>query len=184
MPRPCGRPLPAHPSCPTSCSRSPSGGRSCCHPRWPDFLSRRSSSRRAWSPSSAPRWRSPPSSTDRAGVIELLRRVFRWRVAPGWYLLATAGVPVAALLAATAVSGRRPLDLVLAHPAQLLPLLTGLTVVLLINLWEETGWMGFVQARLQARRGALRAALLTAPLFALIHLPLLVGLPPRELTVD
>src|SRR5439155_16999390 len=41
-----------------------------------------------------------------------------------------------------------------------------------INLWEETAWMGFVQARLQARRGMLLGAVLTAALFTLQHLPL------------
>jgi DNA-binding NarL/FixJ family response regulator len=37
---------------------------------------------------------------------------------------------------------------------------------LAVNLWEEATWMGFVQARLQARRGVLLAAVLTAALFA------------------
>jgi membrane protease YdiL (CAAX protease family) len=41
----------------------------------------------------------------------------------------------------------------------------------LINLPEEAGWTGFLQARLQARRGPIRASLLVAPAFALIHLP-------------
>ena len=43
------------------------------------------------------------------------------------------------------------------------------------NLWEEVAWMGFVQARLQARHGALRGAALTAPLFALQHVSLFLG---------
>jgi uncharacterized protein len=47
-------------------------------------------------------------------------------------------------------------------------------VLLLVtaNLLEEMAWTGFVQARLMARSGLLRGALLTAiPVFA-IHLPL------------
>ena len=43
------------------------------------------------------------------------------------------------------------------------------------NLWEEVAVMGFVQARLQARHGAMRAAALTALVFALQHLPLQSG---------
>lgn len=40
--------------------------------------------------------------------------------------------------------------------------------------------MGLVQARLQSRHGATAAALLTAPLFALIHLPLQIGNTPAD----
>ena len=40
-----------------------------------------------------------------------------------------------------------------------------------INLWEETGWTGFMQHTLQKRQGPLLASVLVAPLFALIHLP-------------
>src|SRR5919107_975750 len=43
------------------------------------------------------------------------------------------------------------------------------------NLWEELAWTGFVQARLQLSHSPMVAALLTAPLFALQHTPLLVG---------
>jgi membrane protease YdiL (CAAX protease family) len=47
---------------------------------------------------------------------------------------------------------------------------------LLVNLWEEMTWMGFVQARLQAQRGVLFAVVITAVLFTftLQHLPLFV----------
>jgi membrane protease YdiL (CAAX protease family) len=43
---------------------------------------------------------------------------------------------------------------------------------LLANLAEEGAWSGFVQTRLTARHGLFRGAMLTAPLFAAIHLPL------------
>src|SRR5947208_2363735 len=43
------------------------------------------------------------------------------------------------------------------------------------NLWAETAWTGFVQARLQARRGGLPAAVGTAALCARQHLPLLAA---------
>lgn len=44
---------------------------------------------------------------------------------------------------------------------------------LVLNLWEETAWGGFMQSRLTARHGLLVASLLTAPAFAAIHVPLL-----------
>jgi uncharacterized protein len=43
--------------------------------------------------------------------------------------------------------------------------------LVLINLWEETGWTGFLQSTLQERHGPLLASVMVAPAFALIHLP-------------
>ena len=53
--------------------------------------------------------------------------------------------------------------------AQVVGLLVNL---LLINMWEETAWAGVVQTRLEQRHGLVKAALLTAVPFALIHMPL------------
>jgi membrane protease YdiL (CAAX protease family) len=119
------------------------------------------------------------AATDgRAGVRALFGRVFRWRVGVGWYLLAGFALPAVALLVATAVYGTGPIDAVVSRPSLVLAYLVTLLMVPLLNLWEETGWMGFVQARLQDRHGALAAAAITAPLFMLIHLPVyLAGLP-------
>ena len=49
---------------------------------------------------------------------------------------------------------------------------TFVTGALMVNLAEEGAWSGFVQTRLTDRHGLLRGALLTAPLFVAIHLPL------------
>ncbi|WP_341361014.1 CPBP family intramembrane glutamic endopeptidase [Georgenia sp. M64] len=43
------------------------------------------------------------------------------------------------------------------------------------NWWEEVAWQGFVQARLQDRRGPVMAAVLTGVLFALQHIALVAG---------
>jgi membrane protease YdiL (CAAX protease family) len=53
-------------------------------------------------------------------------------------------------------------------------LLQGVLGFLAVNLWEEATWMGFVQTRLQAQRGVWLAAVVTAVLFALQHLPLFI----------
>jgi membrane protease YdiL (CAAX protease family) len=42
----------------------------------------------------------------------------------------------------------------------------------LFNVWEELAWAGFMQSRLMARHGLLVGALVTAPFFAAIHIPL------------
>jgi membrane protease YdiL (CAAX protease family) len=120
----------------------------------------------------------------RAAVRDLLRRVFRWRVHPGWYLLAAVGIPVFALAGASVVYGVDPLRLLVAEPGLWTTYLLGLAILPVINLWEEAGWMGFVQARLQDRHGATAAAAITAPLFGLMHLPLFVGLPVNEVVLD
>lgn len=44
--------------------------------------------------------------------------------------------------------------------------------LLIVNLWEEMVWAGFVQRRTMARWGYLRGSLVTAVLFVGIHLPL------------
>jgi membrane protease YdiL (CAAX protease family) len=119
----------------------------------------------------------------RDAVRALLRRTFRWRVHPAWYLVAAFGLPLLAVVGATAVLGLDPLRAALADPAGAFAFVSGLAIVPLINLWEETGWMGFVQTRLQDRHGALRAALLTAPLFALLHLPLHITEAPADLAM-
>jgi membrane protease YdiL (CAAX protease family) len=110
-----------------------------------------------------------------AGLRALFSRVLRWRVSAGWYLLAAFALPAVTLLAATAVYGTAPIAAVVSRPSLILAYLATLLMAPLLNLAEETGWMGFVQARLQDRHGALAAAALTAPLFALIHLPILLA---------
>jgi membrane protease YdiL (CAAX protease family) len=44
--------------------------------------------------------------------------------------------------------------------------------VLIVNLWEEMAWQGFVQRRTTARWGFLRGALVTTAMFVAIHLAL------------
>jgi len=109
----------------------------------------------------------------RDGVGDLLRRTFRWRVGIWWYLFAALAIPVGALLLAPLFLGAAPIDALgrnwsLLFTAFLPRLLLALVT---IQLFEEVAWTGFAQHRLQARHGALKAALLVGPMFALIHLP-------------
>lgn len=120
----------------------------------------------------------------RAGVRALLGRTFRWRARPVWYAVAVLALPVLGVLGATAVLGPHVPAVVLARPDAVLPFLTGLGLVLLVNLWEETGWTAFVQDRLAARHGALGAAAVTGVLFALYHLPLQLGGSPADLATN
>jgi membrane protease YdiL (CAAX protease family) len=63
----------------------------------------------------------------------------------------------------------KPVDVAPFAIAQLVGLLVNL---LLINMWEETAWSGMVQTRLEQRHGLVKAALITAVPFALVHMPL------------
>jgi membrane protease YdiL (CAAX protease family) len=109
-----------------------------------------------------------------AGLRDLGRRILIARVSPGWYLLALLVLPLISVAIALIFLGP-PAD---ATPVMLLQsVASGLllqTVVgfITINLWEEVAWMGFFQARLQTRRGVVMAAVISAALFALQHLPI------------
>jgi membrane protease YdiL (CAAX protease family) len=118
-------------------------------------------------------------SEGRAGVRALFSRTFRWRFGVGWWIAALAALPVTTVLVGIALG--RSLEttdvvstLVRGVPLMLLP-------VVLVNLWEETVWAGFVQTRLERRHGLLAGSALTAVAFAAIHLPLLLW---GEVTVE
>jgi CAAX protease family protein len=120
----------------------------------------------------------------RPAVRELFRRVFRWRVRPVWYLVALLAIPVVSLLASAVLFGPGALQALVTDPAVILAYLNQLTILPLVNLWEETAWMGVIQARLADSRGPVLAAVITGPLFGLVHLPLQLGKPFGELVIS
>jgi uncharacterized protein len=106
----------------------------------------------------------------RSGVRTLLRRAFRWRFGAGWWAVVLLALPLTTLALGVA-TGRS------VQASDLLGVLGGEVVSLvvalvLINLWEETVWAGFLQTRLERRHGLVLAAALTALPFAAIHVPL------------
>jgi membrane protease YdiL (CAAX protease family) len=107
------------------------------------------------------------------GLQAYWRSAFAVGVPARWYALAFLGVPVVATVLALALFGPPAPGASVASV-----LLTGFVLQTVLtflpnNWWEEVGWMGFVQRRLQDRYGsAVRAALLTAPLFGLYHISL------------
>jgi uncharacterized protein len=108
----------------------------------------------------------------RDGVRALFARTFRWRFPIGWWAAVLLAVPVTSVAVGAALG--RTVDT--GNLAAVLSdgLLMGFLVPLvLVNLWEETVWAGFVQTRLEERHGLLLGALLTSVAFAGIHLPML-----------
>jgi len=113
----------------------------------------------------------------RAGVRDLVRRIFRWRVHPAWYAVAFLALPAAALLVALAFGVQPGTPVLVAYLAQL-------AVLPLVNLWEETAVMGVMQARLTASRGPVLAAVVTGLVFGLYHLPLQLGQPVGDIALS
>jgi membrane protease YdiL (CAAX protease family) len=109
----------------------------------------------------------------RAGVLDLVRRCLRWRVGLRWYAVALLGMPIAAILIASAFFGTAPVNAL----ADKWPLLFTvvlphlLLIIVFSNVAEEIGWTGFLFARLQDRYGALKASAIVTVPFALFHLP-------------
>ena len=108
----------------------------------------------------------------RAGVRRLFAGTIRWRMGLARFVVLVAAMPLLTLLVG-ALTGtlRSPpegwLGLVGAYLFQ-----TFIFGLLIVNLWEETAWGGFMQARLMATRGLLIGSLLTAIPFFVIHIPL------------
>jgi len=109
----------------------------------------------------------------RTGVRDLARRCLRWRVGVRWYFVALLGIPIAALLCASVIFGQALLNALVEKWPLLFTLVLPrfLIRVVLFQFFEEAGWMGFLQARLQDRYGPLKAVVLAEIPFALWHLP-------------
>jgi len=104
------------------------------------------------------------------GLRALLRSMVRFRIPWRWYLLPLVVMPALTLVSPLSVppGGLSAQALVFAYLTAYLPALFFQFVT--TNWWEETAWMGFVQAPLQERFGAWKAVLITSPFFALAHI--------------
>ena len=88
----------------------------------------------------------------RDGVRSLRRRVFHFRVNPGWYALALVILPGAALATAVVFAGVEPVVKLVTSPGIVIGAVLGSVVAfVLVNLWEEAAWTGFALERLQPR---------------------------------
>ena len=112
----------------------------------------------------------------RAGIRDLASRSLRWRVRPIWYFISLLGVPAGVILVASLIYGLAPFRALVDQRALLFSLILPdfLIRFVLLNLPEEVGWMGFLQSRLQDRRGPVMAVVLVEIPFALWHLPDLI----------
>lgn len=113
----------------------------------------------------------------KVGALRLLRSIVQWRAGWQWYLLALLGLPVLNFLAFLVVPGTFA-DLI--APGWRLPrlYLTEMAISLTIGIapvFEEIGWRGFAQSRIQRLRGPVVGTLILGALWGVWHLPFFFG---------
>jgi uncharacterized protein len=117
-------------------------------------------------------------TSGKSGIVGLLRRMVRWRMAPVWYAVALL-LPVAIALAAAAfnvmLGAQAPSSVELGGWTGLF---STFFILLLIpglgGTWEEPGWRGYALPRLQVSRSALFASLILWVGLIVWHLPLMI----------
>lgn len=118
-------------------------------------------------------------SQGRSGVVDLLARMVRWRVAPRAYLAAI-GIPVvitgAAILLTLALGAAAPSATALGAWTQI-PLMLVLMLVIpgMGGAWEEPGFRGYALGRLEERFGLSVAPLVLGAFWVVWHLPLFLA---------
>lgn len=113
------------------------------------------------------------------GIVEMLRRLVRWRVGIVWWAVALLGPPALVLFAIglhVLLGGEAPSFLMWRQEAHMLPAL----VLILLSPFggpggeEPFGWRGYAQPRLQekwGRWGPLMTSLIIGLIWAVWHLP-------------
>jgi membrane protease YdiL (CAAX protease family) len=110
----------------------------------------------------------------RTGIRDLLARMARWRLPWCWWAAALSPLAfLAVALAVAAAIGKLPRATDFGRYSGLpaIGVVAVAVIAILGALGEETGWRGFALPLLQRRYGALAAALLVTPIWAVWHLP-------------
>ena len=127
------------------------------------------------------------------GIRRWLGRIVLWRVGLVWYLFALIGLPLVMVLATIILRPGALESFQTLAPLSVLPYLGAFVFMVLIGgpLFEEPGWSGFAQPRLQRLHGPLVGGLILGSLWALWHLPGflipsqdLTDIPPRGTVLD
>jgi membrane protease YdiL (CAAX protease family) len=111
----------------------------------------------------------------RRQLLDLVRQLGSWRVSPGWYGVAV-GVPLGIVAAAFGAAVLAGAPVPRWEPSDLLQVVASLALtVVIVGVFEELGWRGFLLPRLQRNQTALVAALLVGLVWLPWHLPELVS---------
>ena len=117
------------------------------------------------------------STEGKPGVLRLLRSIVHWRVGAPWYLVALLGLPVLNFLAFLVVPGVLA-DFVapdLRFPRVYLIEMAMSVTIGIAPMWEEVGWRGFAQPRMQRLYGPVVGTLILGALWGVWHLPFFFG---------
>ena len=116
----------------------------------------------------------------RRSLVHLLGGLTKFAVHPGWYAAALAIPAVAAggaLAASVIVGAPMPSGLAAEVPALALTVAAAFVIV---GLFEELGWRGYLLPQLQRRRTALQSALIVGLIWLPWHLPEFVSDPSQR----
>jgi len=97
----------------------------------------------------------------RAGLRELLARLLKWRVGAGWFAVAllTAPLLISAILFALSLTSSDFLPRLYAAGDRASLLQFGIVAGLMVAIFEELGWTGFVVPSLRLRYGVFKTGL-------------------------
>jgi len=112
-----------------------------------------------------------------AGWRDLLSRLRRWRVGWRWYAVALLTAPLVTMTTLAALSLTSPgfLPGILTAEDKAFLLLSGIELGVIVPIFEELGWTGFVVPRLLPRHGVLGTGMIMGLLWGTWHLPLFAG---------
>jgi CAAX protease family protein len=119
----------------------------------------------------------------RQGMQDLLSRLFKWQVSPGWYAVALLTAPVLTTLTLLALSLVSPnyLPAIMVSGNKMRLLVSGIAVALIVPFFEELGWTGFAIPQLRQRYSVVATGLIVGLLWGVWHFPLFAGSVPSPL---
>jgi uncharacterized protein len=108
----------------------------------------------------------------RAGFRELRSRLLTWRVGARWYAVALLTAPLSTTAALLALSLTSPefLPGIFTSDEKVTVVLMGITVGLMVGIFEELGWTGFAIPRMRLRYGVFSTGLFVGVLWGAWHL--------------
>jgi membrane protease YdiL (CAAX protease family) len=108
----------------------------------------------------------------RTGLCDFRSRLFRWRVGTRWYAVALITAPLVAALTLLALLPASPVFMpaIMATGDTLALVMSGIMAGLMVGIFEELGWTGFVIPELRKRHSILYTGLLVGILWGVWHL--------------
>jgi len=107
----------------------------------------------------------------KAGLRDLFSRLLKWRVSLRWYVIALLIAPLskAAALFALSIRSSEFLPVIVTSTDKTSLLAMGIAAGLVVGLFEELGWTGFVVPRLRLRHGVVATGISVGLLWGAWH---------------